>query len=206
MTPADLSLTVLHAVRSAVDDGALRVDVPQGIKVERPRPGGHGDWVSGVALQLARGAGRAPREVAEILRGRLHPSPRFAAVDVTGPGFLNFTLRDDAQQSLVREILRRGRKYGWQAPTGDTARIGYRADVRAAVTADALRRILASQGVRVSAVCEGAADPAWAELGVGAEGEGAPRCLAADAAGSDSLPADAAGSDSLPADAAGSDS
>ncbi|MFJ8665166.1 ArgS-related anticodon-binding protein NrtL [Streptomyces sp. NPDC093600] len=174
MTPADLSLTVLHAVRRAVGDGALRVAVPERVTVERPRPGGHGDWVSSVALKLARAAGRKPLDVAEILKERLQRSPGIAAVDVTGPGFLNLTLATGAQQRLVREILRRGPQYGWCAPTGQLARLSHRADVRAAVTADALRRILLSQGFLVRTSCEDAADPAWAELGVRMEAEGGP--------------------------------
>ncbi|MET9436082.1 ArgS-related anticodon-binding protein NrtL [Streptomyces sp. NPDC006551] len=173
MTPADLSLTVLHAVRRAVGDGALRVAVPERVTVERPRPGGHGDWVSSVALKLAGAAGRKPLDVAEILRERLQRSPGIAAVDVTGPGFLNLTLATGAQQRLVREILLRGRRYGWCAPTGQLAQADFRPDVRAAVTADAVRRILLSQGFLVRTRCEGAADPAWAELGVriGADAE-----------------------------------
>ncbi|MEU6877941.1 ArgS-related anticodon-binding protein NrtL [Streptomyces sp. NPDC046712] len=150
MTPADLSLTVLHAVRRAVDDGALRVradDMPTGVKVERPRPGGCGDYASNVALTLARAAQRTPLDVAAILRDRLDASAGLAAVEITGPGFLNFTLRQEAQQDLVREILSLGPRYGWREPTGETVRIRHRADLRAAVTADALRRILRSQGI-----------------------------------------------------------
>ncbi|MGW0468007.1 ArgS-related anticodon-binding protein NrtL [Streptomyces sp. NPDC003027] len=172
MTPADLSLTVLHAVRRAVGDGALRVAVPERVTVERPRPGGHGDWVSSVALKLAGAAGRKPLDVAEILKERLQRSPGIAAVDVTGPGFLNLTLATGAQQRLVREILRRGPQYGWCAPTGQVAQLSHRPDVRAAVTADALRRILLSQGFLVRTGCEDTADPAWAELGVRIEAEG----------------------------------
>ncbi|WP_329115894.1 ArgS-related anticodon-binding protein NrtL [Streptomyces sp. NBC_01353] len=195
MTPADLSLTVLHAVRRAVDDGALRVDggdMPRHIKIERPRPGGRGDYASNVALTLARAARRTPLDVASILKDRLHHSPGLAAVDITGPGFLNFTLRQGAQQDLVREILRQGHQYGWRQPdptghptghptgqqTGRPTRhrtgheLVHRADLRAAVTADSLRRILASQGTPVRTHCQGAPDPDWALLGVRIEDQG----------------------------------
>ncbi|MFJ3580960.1 ArgS-related anticodon-binding protein NrtL [Streptomyces sp. NPDC090127] len=185
MTPADLSLTVLRAVRSAVDDGALTVagdQVPDVVRVERPRPGGLGDYASNVALTLARAAHRPPLDVAAILRDRLHPSPGIAAVDITGPGFLNFTLRRDARHDLVREILRRGDRYGRLAPTGDVAQPVHRADVRAAVTADAVRRILVSQGYAVRTACEDAADPAWADLGVRIEAQDARGRLATDIA------------------------
>ena len=71
MTPAELSRTVVHAVCRAVEDGALRVAVPDRVRIERPRPGGVGDWATNAALTLAGPAGRPPREVAEILRTRI---------------------------------------------------------------------------------------------------------------------------------------
>ncbi|MEU7027041.1 ArgS-related anticodon-binding protein NrtL [Streptomyces sp. NPDC046275] len=171
MTPADLSLTVLHAVRRAVDEGALRVDVPARVKVERARPGGTGEYASSVALGLARPAGLDARDVAAILRERLRGSPGVRAVDITGPGFLNFTLDGDSGRELVREILRQGEAYGRRGPTGDVAQPVHRADVRAAVTADAVRRILVSQGTLVRVACEDAADPDWALLGARPEAE-----------------------------------
>ncbi|MFC4610579.1 ArgS-related anticodon-binding protein NrtL [Streptomyces maoxianensis] len=172
MTPAELSRTVLHAVCRAVEDGALRAPVPESVSVERPRPGGCGDYATNVALRLAGPAGQQPRAVAEMLRPRIAEAPGIAAIEITGPGFLNITLDDGAQQALVRQVLERGSKYGWTELTGELAQPSCRSEVRAAVTADALRRILLSQGTLTRIYCEDAADPAWADLGVriGAEG------------------------------------
>ncbi|MFG2329004.1 ArgS-related anticodon-binding protein NrtL [Streptomyces sp. NPDC048604] len=171
MTPADLSLTVQHAVRRAVDEGVLSVEVPELVRVERPRPGGCGDYASNVALSLARAAGATPRHVAEVLIERLLPHPALDRVDITGPGFLNFTLRHDVQQDLVRAILRDGLDYGRRPDTGEIAQPCYRSDVRAAVTADAVRRLLLFQGVRLRTASEDAADDEWALLGVRIEAQ-----------------------------------
>ncbi|MFF3320768.1 ArgS-related anticodon-binding protein NrtL [Streptomyces sp. NPDC002889] len=172
MTPAELSRTVRHAVCRAVEDGVLRAPVPESVSVERPRPGGSGDYATNVALRLAGPAGRPPRAVAEMLRSRIAEAPGIAGIEITGPGFLNITLDSRAQQELVREVLERGCKYGWTELTGAVAQPSCRADVRAAVTADALRRILLSQGTLSRIYCEATVDPAWADLGVriGAEG------------------------------------
>ncbi|WP_371654755.1 MULTISPECIES: ArgS-related anticodon-binding protein NrtL [unclassified Streptomyces] len=115
MTPAELSRTVVRAVRSAVDEGVLAVAVPDDVKVERPRPGGGGDYASAVALKLAASSGLAPRAVAEALRGRLTGAPGVARVDITGPGFLNFTLDAGpaAHDELVRRVLALGPRYGY---------------------------------------------------------------------------------------------
>ncbi|MCZ9344395.1 hypothetical protein NGM37_42290, partial [Streptomyces sp. TRM76130] len=61
MTPVELSRTLLHAVRRAVDDGKLTVAVPERAVVGPPGPGGCGDYASNLALQLARPAGQPPR-------------------------------------------------------------------------------------------------------------------------------------------------
>ncbi|MCZ0981295.1 DALR anticodon-binding domain-containing protein [Streptomyces diastatochromogenes] len=147
MTPADLSLTVQHAVRRAVDDGALRVEVPPRVKVERARPGGTGEYASSVALGLARSAGRSARDVAGVIKERLQGAPGILAVDITGPGFLNFTLRRDAGGDLVRAIRAAGAAYGHgDALAGTVVRFGEVTEERAGVVTDVVLRLLLSQG------------------------------------------------------------
>ncbi|WP_030218916.1 ArgS-related anticodon-binding protein NrtL [Streptomyces bikiniensis] len=152
MTPADLSLTVLRAVRRAVDDGALRVDVPPRVKIERARPGGAGEYASSIALALARPAGRSALDVAGILEERLRGVPGLRAVEITGPGFLNFTLRSDTDADLVREILAAGTSYGHgTALAGTVVRLAGATEARAALVAETLVRLLRSQGAGVEA-------------------------------------------------------
>ncbi|MEE1815205.1 DALR anticodon-binding domain-containing protein [Streptomyces sp. SP18ES09] len=147
MTPTDLSLTVQHAVRRAVDDGALRVDVPPRVKVERARPGGTGEYASSVALTLARPAGRTALDVAEVLKERLQGAPGILAVDITGPGFLNFTLRRDAGGDLVRAVRAAGASYGHgSALAGTVVRFAEVTEPRARVVTEVVVRLLRSQG------------------------------------------------------------
>ncbi|MFF5431064.1 ArgS-related anticodon-binding protein NrtL [Streptomyces griseofuscus] len=153
MTPVELSRTVLHAVRCAVDEGQLSVVVPERVVVSEPGAGGCGEYATNVALQLARAAGKPPHTVAEILRPRLIAADGIEDVVVTGPGFLNFRLdrRADPLQDLVREIRGRGRRYGHgDALAGQvlTLRVPY--EVRAEVVADAVVRIVATQGGRAT--------------------------------------------------------
>ncbi|ARF75263.1 hypothetical protein B7C62_25700 [Kitasatospora albolonga] len=174
MTPADLSSTVLHAVRRAVDENALRAPVPARVRVERTRPGGTGDYACAVALQLAGPAGLPAREVARILRERVAAEPGIGRVEITGPGFLSFTLdapadRDRAVLDAVRE---RGIAYGHgEALRNEELRFHHAREVRAAVTADAVRRLLTAQGARVRVGCEGEAEE-WGRLGVSPDAYG----------------------------------
>ncbi|MFG3405798.1 ArgS-related anticodon-binding protein NrtL [Streptomyces sp. NPDC048142] len=177
MTPADLSRTVLHAVRRAVDEDALRVPVPARVRVERTRPGGSGDYACAVALQLAGPAALPALEVARILRERVAAEPGVGRVEITGPGFLSFTL--DAPADGDRAVLDAVREQGLAYGHGDALRdqvlqFHHAREVRAAVTAHAVRRLVISQGARVRISCEEASDPDWARLGVVVDAHGTP--------------------------------
>ncbi|MFH8488633.1 ArgS-related anticodon-binding protein NrtL [Streptomyces longisporoflavus] len=198
MTPVELSRTVLRAMRGAVADGELSglgdlgeqegEGVARRVVVERPGPGGCGDYATNVALQVARAAGRSPLQVAEVLSPRLAGEPGIAAIDITGPGFLNITLdRGDSGGSgdgsqgasagggLVRDVLARGVRYGHARPgSAGPHQLHFPREVRAAVLADSLRRILVARGALVRSTCEEAPDAAWAALGVRVDAYGTP--------------------------------
>ncbi|MFJ5805656.1 DALR anticodon-binding domain-containing protein [Streptomyces sp. NBC_01426] len=159
MTPADLSRTVVRAVRCAVEDGELPVDavVPERVVVERTRPGGVGEYATPVAFQVARSARRAPGEVAAVLARRLEVSDGIERVEITGAGFLNFVLRKRSVADLVREIHAQGIRYGC-APDSDQEQDqdqdhgqglavvpAPRTELRARVVRDVLLRIAATQ-------------------------------------------------------------
>ena len=73
------------AVVAAVEAGELAVTPPDEVVVERPRVKEHGDYATSVALQLAKPAGRPPREVAELLAVRLRERNGIDAVGRAQP-------------------------------------------------------------------------------------------------------------------------
>ncbi|XUZ29294.1 ArgS-related anticodon-binding protein NrtL [Streptomyces sp. RMIT01] len=177
MTPADLSRTVLHAVRRAVDEDVLRAPVPARVRVERTRPGGSGDYACAVALQLAGPAALPALEVARILRERVAAEPGVGRVEITGPGFLSFTLdtRAESDRALLAAVREQGLAYGHgDALLGEVHQLHHAREVRAAVTAQAVRRLLAAQGARVRTTCAALPDPDWARLGLTVDGYGTP--------------------------------
>ncbi|MFD9481102.1 ArgS-related anticodon-binding protein NrtL [Streptomyces nojiriensis] len=139
MTPADLSRCVVSAVRRAVEDGELGGPVPARVVVERTRPGGVGEYATPVAFQIAKGAGVRPAEVAEVLARRLGGVAGIERVEVTGAGFLNFSLSTVSAARLVRDVRR---VVVIEVPDAPSRELRERL-VRAAVA-----RIEALQGVR----------------------------------------------------------
>jgi arginyl-tRNA synthetase len=161
VTPAELSAAVRACLQAAVDAGDLSVAVPAEVRVERPKQREHGDWSTNVALQLAKQAGRPPREVATLLAARLGEVPGIKSVDVAGPGFLNVVLDAAAAGELARTIVEAGTQYGRTEvgaghnvnlefvsanPTGPVHLGG----ARWAAVGDSLARILQSTGAQVT--------------------------------------------------------
>jgi arginyl-tRNA synthetase len=161
VTPEDVSRAVTAAVNAAVTAGELSVEVPSQVTVERPKNKDHGDYATNVALQLAKPAGRPPREVADVIAAHLRAQAGVDAVDVAGPGFLNITLSQAAQGELARTIVTAGTEFGRTEtlakervnlefvsanPTGPI-HLGH---TRWAALGDSLRRLLAAAGADVT--------------------------------------------------------
>ncbi|MEV5771511.1 ArgS-related anticodon-binding protein NrtL [Streptomyces antimycoticus] len=146
MTPAQLSRTVLHTVRRAVEDDELCVAVPERVKVRTPPRPGCGDYATNVALLLARADGDALR-IAEVLRRRLLRTPGIARVDIADPGFLNITLEGTSHAQLVRAVLSQGLRYGHgDALAGVSVPLGAGDEVRAALVAHVVRGLVDATG------------------------------------------------------------
>ncbi|OMH24099.1 arginine--tRNA ligase [Tersicoccus phoenicis] len=161
MTPEELSSAIAACLQAAVDAGDLALTTVPAVRVERPKNREHGDWATSVALQLAKPAGRPPREIATLLGDRLGEVDGIASVDVAGPGFLNIVLDTAAAGELARTIVQAGTAYG-----AGTTMAGTRVNLefvsanptgpihlggtRWAAVGDALARVFTAQGADVT--------------------------------------------------------
>ena len=69
------------------------------------RPSSFADFQANVALPLGKRLGRPPREVAAELAARLDVADMCAEPEVSGPGFINFRLRDDWIAAQASQML-----------------------------------------------------------------------------------------------------
>lgn len=74
----------------------------------RPADPKHGDYQANLALPLAKRLGRNPRELAQALKEKVEAQPDspFESVNVAGPGFVNFRLRNAEIAKFARGQLR----------------------------------------------------------------------------------------------------
>lgn len=100
-------------------------DTDADFAVERPKQPEHGDYASNVALVVAKKQGVNPRSLAEQLAEKLGDDDRFTAVEVAGPGFLNFRVAPSMWQGALEEILKAKGKYGTFPKTGRKVEIEF---------------------------------------------------------------------------------
>jgi len=112
---------VKDAVRSAVDSALTRLISDERLpadclipdfQVEVPKNPDHGDFSCNIAMLLARSAKRPPRELASDLAANLCENPAFSAVNVAGPGFINFVCADAQVFAVVHQVLKSEAAYG----------------------------------------------------------------------------------------------
>lgn len=127
---------------------------------EVPREAAHGDYATNVAMHLAKGARRQPRQVAELIAKHWPALPTVERVEVAGPGFVNVFLSPAWCVEALRQILEAGQEYGRSnRGQGERIRIEFVSanptgplvivNARAAAVGDSLARILRSQGYTV---------------------------------------------------------
>ena len=107
-----LEAAIKAALERAFKVGSLFGQIPEVIKLERPKDRDHGDYASSIALQLAKPAGKNPRDVAQIICDLLAGTEGISKVDIAGPGFINITLDRANQAALVTTILKATKDYG----------------------------------------------------------------------------------------------
>src|SRR5690625_2321412 len=111
---------IYHAVINA--QLASEEDVPS-IILEKPKEKSHGDFASNIAMQLAKVAKKAPRQIADDIVAHLDlDKANMTKVEIAGPGFINFFMDQDLLGNIVPVILKQGKAYG-TSQAGDNKRV-----------------------------------------------------------------------------------
>ncbi len=84
---------------------------PEDIVIETSKDPSHGDYSTNSAMKFAKRLGKNPRELALALQSSLQ-NPNVDHIEVAGPGFINFFMRKDALQGIIKKIFEEGDQYG----------------------------------------------------------------------------------------------
>lgn len=115
-------MTILTQVQETLKDeikqavlkaGVCTEDELPEIVLETPKEKAHGDFATNIAMQLARIAKRAPRQIAEEIVAKLdRKKALIKQIDVAGPGFINFFMDDRYLHDVIPTVLEQGEDYG----------------------------------------------------------------------------------------------
>ncbi|MGI9264237.1 MAG: arginine--tRNA ligase [Gammaproteobacteria bacterium] len=115
--------TIASLVTEAIDSLCRSGELPEDlagskVQIDRTRDPRHGDFACNIAMSMAKQARRNPREIAQALIDAIRPSEMIAAIEIAGPGFINFRLTPSALFGEIATILERGDRYG-ESQIGD---------------------------------------------------------------------------------------
>lgn len=155
---ADLVRRAIEAAQATGDLPAF--DIPEDISVDLKDGGPQGDYAVPIAMQLARVAKRAPRQIAETIVAHLPDAAFVQNVAVAGPGFINFWLSPDWLAEQIETILAEGETVGTtDSYQGRKAQVEFVsanpsgpitiAHTRGAVMGDTLANLLSATGYTV---------------------------------------------------------
>ena len=156
-------------IRDRVEDALIRARVAGALSyeklpeytVERPREAAHGDYATNVAMLLAKPCRKAPRDIAKTIAEYIDFSDSpIEKMEIAGPGFINFRMKEDWLNQAACEMLAEGEDFGRSRlgegqkiqvefvsanPTGDL----HMGNARGAAIGDSLASVLDMAGFEV---------------------------------------------------------
>ena len=154
----DIKESLKLNIKNALKVLGVDLDVNE-IVIEDSKDPAHGDYATNIALKSARNFGKSPRDVASLIIENLDKAS-IDHIEVAGPGFINFFMKQDSLTNVVSKIIDekenygRGEKKNFKVnvefvsanPTGDL-HVGH---ARGAAIGDSISRILEFDGYDVT--------------------------------------------------------
>ena len=145
-------------IQQALNELNVSLDLNE-IIIENSKDPAHGDYASNIALKLARVFSKSPRDVATLIIDKIN-NDQIDHIEIAGPGFINFYMKNDSLANAVSKIISLDADYGRGEkknkkinvefvsanPTGDL-HVGH---ARGAAIGDAISRILTFDGYDVT--------------------------------------------------------
>lgn len=101
---------IIAAVKKA--NLAPEDEIPE-IILEAPKEKAHGDYATNIAMQLARIAKKAPRQIAEEIVAHIDKEKaHVVTIDIAGPGFINFFIDKTHLRNIIPIVLKEKEYYG----------------------------------------------------------------------------------------------
>jgi arginyl-tRNA synthetase len=128
------------------------------IEIQQSKEKSHGDFASNIALKLSSKLKKNPRDIANLIISNLNQE-KLEKIEIAGPGFINFFLKNESLSSVLDEVLTKGEHYGDLPSNGVTINLEYVSanptgdlhlgHARGAAIGDSLARIFKKGGYNI---------------------------------------------------------
>ena len=149
-----LKIKIQEALQALGQDVALN-----DIVIERSKDLSHGDYATNVAMKMCRLFSKKPVEVASLLIENINKDG-IDKIEIAGPGFINFFMKNDSLQPIVKKIIdeedkfgrapRNGQKVNVEFVSANPTGILHVGTARGAAVGDSLARLLDASGYDVT--------------------------------------------------------
>jgi arginyl-tRNA synthetase len=110
--------SILSAAFEALSkENSITLKAPPNFSTETPKEEKFGDYSSNIAMILAKSEGKPPFTLAELFANKIRAMDNgrtFKTIEAVKPGFINFSLSDDALLRQLSDINKKGDRYGQQ--------------------------------------------------------------------------------------------
>ena len=106
----DLTLILKNKIQSALNKLGQEVALND-IIIENSKDKAHGDYATNAAMKFSRLFAKAPRDVANLIINNIDMEG-IEKIEIAGPGFINFFMKSDSLQAIVKKIITEEDNYG----------------------------------------------------------------------------------------------
>ena len=106
----DITLILKNKIQSAFNKLGQEVALND-IVIENSKDKAHGDYASNAAMKFSRLFAKSPRDVANLIIDNIDMEG-IEKIEIAGPGFINFFMKSDSLQAIVKKIIDEEDNYG----------------------------------------------------------------------------------------------
>lgn len=110
-----LQILLGNAVQTCIEKGLIETEDIPVVEIDVPKDSAFGDYASNIAMVLASRMKKKspPRKIAETIVQYIEDKERILEkVEIAGPGFMNFFIKEGMWASLIEDIYKLGKQYG----------------------------------------------------------------------------------------------
>ena len=106
----DIILLLKTKIQSALSNLGQEVSLND-IIIENSKDKAHGDYATNAAMKFCRLFAKSPKDVASLIIENIDMS-NIDKIEIAGPGFINFFMKNDSLQVYVKKIIEEDENYG----------------------------------------------------------------------------------------------